>query len=696
MFCIGSSSHHSRLISLALLISLLSFAKIYAADAPPAAAAPSDKPASAPSAGATAPAVAPPPAAAPADDKNSGTPAADASQKPDTPIASVVVTAERVPTPTTQTGVSVTVVDGKEEDKVRQVHDLSETLRQVPGITVSQSGRQGDFTSIFTRGGNSNQTLLLQDGFKVNRQGGNFDAGHLDPILAERIEIARGPASALFGTDAVTGAVNVVTAKGEGKPDVTVSGAGGTYGTDRETFNAQGTEGKFSYNIGAAHLNRHDADYINSDLEQYSYAARLDFDFNCDHTLKAIVRGVEFGKGLYENSASGYGPAVEPQDPNDRTHTDDLLTGLEYKGHILPIWDVTLKAGNYLFDTELVSIAPNPTSPILGFSQSEGQTFARERRPTIDFQNDITAYSSIDEKIKDVVSVGTSFEQERYHQTDTVFGNNADVSRSNWSVFLQNRLSLFERAFITGGVRREQNQQFGEFTTGRGDVAILIPESDTRIHGSVGNAFRAPSFFEFFSSIGNPDLQPEKNLAYDAGVEQNFLDKRLNIGVTAFRNNFKDLIDFSLATSKFSNLKTAQSQGLEFTAGADPIRQFSIRTTATLLHTEDQNGLQLARRPNQTFTAQAIGRPIEGLELSLTFLHEGARSDIGPTPANPFARINDPSYSRFDAAATYSFKTHWRAFGRIQNLLNEHYNDVSTFPAAGANVLAGIEFNWKF
>jgi vitamin B12 transporter len=614
--------------------------------------------------------------------------------KPELPT--VVITAERTATSPEKTGVSTTVIDAHVEDDVRQVHDLGETLRQVPGLTVAQTGHQGDLTSLFTRGGNSNQTLILVDGFKVNRQGGEFNFGHFDPVRAERIEIARGPSSSLFGTDAVTGAVNVITEKGQGAPLITTSAAGGTFRTDRESVSLQGNEGKFSYNIGSARFNSARTDFINSGAEQYNYAARLDYDFNCDHTLKLIVRGTEFRKGFYENSASGYGPAVETQDPNDRLHDDDLLAGLEYRGHIVPIWTTTLRVGNYLLDTELVSQDPTPTSPIFGSPQSTGHTFARERRPSIDWQNDITAYSSIDESIKDVVTVGATYENEHFRQFDTVFGNNEDVSRFNTSVYFQNRLSLYDRAFITGGVRQEHNQQFGDFTTGRADAAILVPESHTRIHGSVGNAFRAPSFFEFFSSFGNPGLEPEKNFAYDAGVEQHLWKEKVALSVTAFRNNFRSLIDFSSDTNKFSNIKTAESEGLELEASIDPIKELTIKSTATFLHTEDQKGQELLRRPGQTFTAEAIGRPLSSLDLSLTFLHESSRADIGPVSGNSFARVRNEPYSRVDAAVTYRFFEHWRAFGRVQNMLNEHYQDVKTFPAPGANFLGGVEFHWKF
>jgi vitamin B12 transporter len=264
---------------------------------------------------------------------------------------------------------------------------------------------------------------------------------------------------------------------------------------------------------------------------------------------------------------------------------------------------------------------------------------------------------------------------------------------------MQNRLELYGRAFITAGVRREDNEQFGNFTTARADVSILIPESCSRIHGSVGNAFRAPSFFEAYSAFGNPDLEPEENFAWDVGLEQFFWNKRIKAGATYFHNDFDDLIDFQLNpdfSGTFANLNTAITRGLEAEIEIKPIDMLTLRATATFLHTEDDAGTRLLRRPANTYTAQVIAHPFEGLDLSMDFLRVGGRADLGPEADNPFARVHNDAYIRVDAAASYRFYCHWRVFGRVENIFDQDYEPVKTFPAAGSTVLAGIEFNWKW
>jgi len=610
--------------------------------------------------------------------------------------AQIVTTPARLPEPISSTGVSVTVINGHDDRDVEQHIQLSDSIRNSPGVTVNRSGFDGDFTSMFTRGGNSNQTLFLYDGFKVNRQGGNFNLGPVDPVQIDRIEIARGPSSSLYGTDAVTGTINIISAKGEGPAEIISSAAGGNYGTDRETTQLQGSDKNFAYNISASRLHRDNEGFENSAVSLYNFAGRFDYQINDCQSLKFIVRGLDERKGFYEDSGSGYGPAVELVDPNDKALEHDLLLGMEYKATLLPIWDMTIRAGNYSIDNHIISLAPNPPSNFGGFPQNTGRTYTKERRPQFDWQNDITAFQDECGDIKDIVTAGANFEDDLFDQQDSQFGVNVSKTRTNWSVFAQNHLEVFQRAYITGGIRREENEQFGEFITARGDASILIPESDSRIHGSVGNAFRAPSFYEFFSGFGgNKNLVPEKNVAYDVGLEQNFWCKRITLDGTWFHNQFKNLIDFD-KNFTFQNLKQASTRGLEFSAQLKPIDEFTLRGTATLQHTESDTGEPLLRRPGETYTAQAIGRPLCGLDLSLDLLHEGPRLDLGPLPANAFSHVTNKSFTRLDFAGSYRFLCHWRVFTRVENLLNQRYEEAKTFPAPGINVLSGIEFNWKF
>ncbi len=619
----------------------------------------------------------------------------------DSSDATIIVTANRLPTRQDQTGVSTDVITA--EDKATNLdHSAGEMLRMVPGISITESGRSGDFSTIRTRGGESDHTLIMYDGFRTNRQGGLFVLDALDPVGIDRMEIARGPGSVLYGSDAVTGTVNLITAKGEGRPDLTVSAAAGTYGTDLETIRIQGRHQWFSYNVASARLYRAEANVKNSDLETINYSARFDFQLASQHALKLIFRGNDLDKGNYQNSGNGMGPAINPPDPNDRGRSNSLLAGVEYSGRPLPIWQTVVRAG-YFEQEALSRVKPPGTSS--GFTAST-RRFSRLWRPTLEWQNNVTAYE--DEHIQLIATAGYTLEYEhlKNHNSDsnTPIGTRDQNGHLNQSLYLQTRLALWDRAFVTLGGRREENNDFGEFWTGRADVSILIPETETRVFGSVGNALRAPSFFELFApTFGNPGLTPEENFAYDVGIEQHLWERKINLKATWFHNQFDDLIGFDPNTFVSINVADAQTRGFELFAGLYPLKHIGVEANATLMSSKDTNGLRLPRRAPRTYTARIVARPLWGfvpdeyadLTISLEAFHVSNRSDFDFSTF-PSRAVRTADYARGDLAVRYKFLKHFTAFMRVENFTDKEYEDVFSFPADGAKVLGGLEFHWRF
>ncbi|GMV80939.1 MAG: hypothetical protein AMXMBFR7_21230 [Planctomycetota bacterium] len=608
----------------------------------------------------------------------------------------IVVTATRLPTPREQTGVSITSFSAKRMEESND-DQAAETVRMAPGVSIAQSGRRGDFTELRIRGGETNHNLILWDGFRVNQVGGLYGWDSLDPVGADRIEIAAGPGSALFGSDAMTGTVQVLTAKGEGDPKASVSGAAGTYGTDRETLSVEGQHAWFSYNVASSRIHRLEASVNNSELESINYAGRFDFQLAKQHTLKLIGRGNTFSKGGYEVTPLTNGTALSPPDPDDQFRKNENLYGVEYAGHPLPIWEVIARSGYY----ELESV--NRTSPQQDFGGD--RFFARNYRTSWEIQNNVTAFES--EHIRNVVTAGYYGEYEGFKTTFFGFGS---FSRDHYgrvvqAFYLQDRLELFDRAFLTAGVRREENEDFGDFLTARADASILIPESDSRIFGSVGNSFRAPDFFELFSAFGgNPSLQPEENFAWDAGLEQHFWKRRIVLRGTYFRNEFDSLIGPG-PSAQSQNVAGALTQGWEFFFGFNPLKQMSLEASATFLRSRDDNGTRLLRRPPRTYTGRLVARPLidlvpdqhDGLEIAFELLSVSSRSDSFFQPG--FVRVNthNDGYLRADLSINYRFwHDRFRAFARFQNVFDEKYQDVLTFPADGANIMSGLEFTWQF
>lgn len=658
----------------------------------------------------------------------------------------IVVSAAKLPTPRERTGVSVTRISQKDLE-LSQENNVGESLRMVPGATINQSGRTGDFTQLRIRGGETDHALVMWDGFKVNSSGlvRQYNFNSLDPIGADRLEIARGPGSMLNGSDAVTGSVNVLSKKGEGKPHLTASAAGGTFGTDREIVAIEGSVDFLSYNVAASHQHRSGAEVKNSGFTTDNEAARFDFLAAKDHVVRLFVRRAAIEKGWYESTASGYGTAIDPADPNDDIDSTNELIGLEYAGRPVPIWETILRPGYFQSRVVSISKAFNPDSPMnaaldpFGFSgpanKQPNRSDTLDTRRSMEWRNNITAYE--DKHFKDTITAGYYAEKETFRNTETGFTVNFPppffipqidfrkdrdrFSSVNQAAFIQNRLEIYDRVFLTAGGRREDNENFGVNYTAHGDGSILIPESGTRLFGSAGTAFRAPAFSELFGPFGgNPQLLPERNFGWDAGIEQHFLKRRITIGATYFSNNFTNLIvnKFNTVTGVFSfeNLDTATTRGWELFARFEPVKQVTLEGTATLLKAKDgETGKRLLRRPGETYTARVVAHPLvdlvpkdyQGLDISFEFLSVSNRRDVGSlVPASQlapfdfdsaFAHVKATGYQRFDLAVSYRFwKDRLRAFGRFSNFTNAKYEDVATFPADGASFLGGLEFSWRF
>ncbi len=339
----------------------------------------------------------------------------------------------------------------------------------------------------------------------------------------------------------------------------------------------------------------------------------------------------------------------------------------------------------------------------------EAQTSAIETRPTVEWRNTVTTFDS--DCIKNYVTAGIYAEWETFDQEDTVLFANARKNHVNLSTYVQNRIELFGRLNIEAGFRHEENGEFDGLNTGRGNVSLDIPESNSRIFGSLGNGYRPPSFFELYApQIGNPNLRVERNFAYDAGLEQRFWCDKILLRGTYFNNHFNDFISLSAAPPFRSTQQPfANTNGVELEAIFKPVKQVTLSGNATFLHTEDSFGQHLIRRPTQTYAGRILVQPLldfvspcwSGLDLYTDILHESERLDLGPGatfPGNPFDVVPSRNlhYARVDVAASYRFCQHWRAFVKVENANNIKYEDVKTFPADRSNTLGGIEFNWKF
>jgi vitamin B12 transporter len=264
--------------------------------------------------------------------------------------------------------------------------------------------------------------------------------------------------------------------------------------------------------------------------------------------------------------------------------------------------------------------------------------------------------------------------------------------------YIQDQIKLWDRFFATLGVRIDDHSRFGTETTYRIAPAYLIKETNTKIKGTFGTGFKAPSLYQlfappdpFFGPVGNKDLKPEKSKGWDFGVEQELLKNRVILGATYFRNDFKDLILFEQG---YINIAKAKTEGVELFASAKPIDDLTLRINYTYTDTEDKTtGETLIRRPKNKI----------GVDLNYHFLKKGnanlgviyvGRRDDKDFSISPPRRVKLDQYTLVNLAASYDISKNFQLFGRVENLLDKEYEEAKGFGTPGLSFFGGMKLSF--
>lgn len=603
-------------------------------------------------------------------------------QKPEQRVVEpVVVTATKVETPSEQIGASISVVNGDDFQTYRYP-SVDEALRNVPGVEIRRSGSYGKTSSITIRGANANQVQVLVDGVRVKSPTlGQVDLSDLSPDLIERIEIIRGGQSTLYGADAVGGVVNIITRKGSGDPiQATVQQEVGNYDTLASRATVSGAYKILNYALSASHFESN-GQFKNDNTDSNALSARVGATLPLDTSLDFIFRYNKNDVGVpVKGVFPGPQPIVPIINPNARQQSETTIYSLQGKTRPVEWWQTQGRLSRY----------------------ENSQGFQDPADPGVDF--DFQAFSQVNVARKEAEwvnsfflgkwstsSVGLEYRREE--------GENRGVFRAATetnSVFFEQQLRFFDRLFITGGFRVEDNRVFGTTTTERGSVAFVIKETGTRLHGSAGTGFRAPTFNDlFFPDFGNPNLQPEKSLSYDAGVDQKLWKDRVRLGLTYFQNDFRSLITccVALPTAPFGgpvNVGRARSAGIEFVSEVD-LRP-NLVANLNYTYTDSENlatDRPLPREPRHRWNIGVTWEPIARLSL---FTQVYVQSEQFET----FGEVYNSGYTRVDIGGTWRMleRLGWlnklEMTARISNLLNEGYSEVRGFPALGINALVGL------
>lgn len=600
----------------------------------------------------------------------------------------VVVSATKLETPADEVGTTVTVVTGDEIER-RHYPTVEDALRHVPGIDVRRSGSYGKTSSISIRGANPNQVQVLIDGVRVKSPTlGQADFTDISPDLIERIEVIRGSQSTLYGADAIGGVVHIITKKGQGPFNTWLQQEVGNYHTARTSTGFSGAYTLLDYALSYSHLESN-GQVVNDAMNQNSVNLRLGLTLPAQTSLAFIMRWNRTHTGLpgeFESVPAPVGPTVF--DPNTRQESETLTLTLQ--GHTRPVtwWESDVRLSRYANTQDFID-PPDPYGclPItFGPPCDFPGRFDVERREA-EWLNHFHAGTW------STSTIGLEYREETAEVTGTSeFSPRSDTR----SVFFQQQFRFFDRLFMAAGARVEDNSVFGTSVTERGSLSYLIKAWGTRLRGSAGSGFRAPTFNElFFPGFSNPDLEPEESFGYDFGVDQKLWNNRIRLGLTYFDTRYKNLIACCvfLPGPPFvttGNIGRARSTGIEFTSEVDLLDNLTAAVNYTYTDTENlETDRPLPREPRHRWNVRLAWEPIPRLSL---FGEVFTRSRQYETVGDTYNRGN----TRVDVGGTYRLLNRYALLqaldltARVQNLLDEGYSEVRGFPALGINALVGL------
>lgn len=631
-------------------------------------------------------------------------PSAPSPSPPTFRTPEILVTATKTAEPAPQATVAADVIT-HEQIRERQQTDVHQLLRDVPGLTIVQTGSRGGTTSLFTRGGNSNHNLVLIDGVKANNAGGFFEFADLTTVGLERIEIVRGPHSALYGSDAMSAVIQIFTPRGEGPFQSSVRFRGGTDNTFEERLSLSGGTNVYGYTFA---VERVDSDGIllrNNAYSNTSIASRFDWDGIPDLQLTTTVRYIDSRFHFPTESA---GDRFGPLDPRQYQDRRRLIIGPRARLRTAPWWEQTLQLGYF----QEWRTFRDPADAGIDFGSFVGHN--REYRLSADYTS--TFFLPALYQIVPTFTVGGYGELEHLDQKSNFAGSvtRVDPSRNTQSFYSQLQLQWQDQLFVTSGFRLDDSSVYGTHITPRVSAAYIVPRLRTKVRGGYGEGLKAPSFIENFGTgspfvTGNPDLKPEEAESWEVGIDQPLLwaATAAELSFTYFSADYTNLVAFvSGRTPNFLNVQKARVNGAEIGIRTFLSEALSLAGTYTYLDTTVVDpgpsggtafvrGKPLLRRPENSgsfIVTYARDRLVANFALTL----KGHAVDRDFSRDFRGKRVRLPGYVKGDLALSYRvLENRWglRALvleSLVQNLFDQDYEEVFGFSTARINFLVGF------
>lgn len=641
----------------------------------------------------------------------------------------LVVTPNKYGTPPDKTGSDVSIISHADIERASPA-SLVAVLREVPGLDIHETGGPGSQTALTLRGASPGQTLVLLDGERVGdpaNTDGALDFSSIALANIARIEVLRGPQSALYGSDAMGGVINIITKSGAQKPSSSVLVEGGSHATLHTQLASNGGVGVFTYAIGLDGVS-------SAGFPKYGYriarkltigdgitalpplpstepmargGANLKLGYALSQTL--ALEGSAYAASNHIRFDNPYALAASDVfSPFNRSTADLIKDSLKLKSSL---FEDAFKSQLTVFNQSVARDVDGTEACFdSAFSPFTCKNTYRGQRTGLDYQG-VLAFAALGSANNTRAPLGTlSFgaRHEREDASTNEYPNPSDGSfypiaahQITQSAYVQHAIEPLQNLTFTYGARLDAVLEGKTFITGRSTLAYTIAQTQTKLRASYGTGAKAPALYERFSQYGTGALLPETNRGFDIGVDQKILWNRAQVSATYFDSRYANLINFSNSAGCtplqqalggcYYNTSRAKITGVELSGTYDVVPALiTMRASYTFQNARDMATDQtLLQRPRSKASASLIYTPINTLALEARVTVSGPKLDYAsPQP------VRLAPYGLLDLRATYRASKTMDVFANIENVTNAHYQDVYNYGTAGRACYGGIKVSW--
>ena len=608
----------------------------------------------------------------------------------------VVVTANAQPLELERTPAPVDLL-GRQEIEQRQAVSLPDLLATQTGVSLARTGTIGGLATVFLDGGNSNFAKVLVDGTPVNEPGGTINFSNLTLDNVDKVEIVHGAESALYGTDAMSGVIQIVSHRGSTRiPEVNLFAEGGGFSSARGGAQVSGLLRAFDYSAAGSYFHT-DGQGVDDSFFNRSLAGNFGYRFSDSNQLCLTIRSNASFAGTPGQVLFASVPFAV--DPTAYDNLKQLSSNLSWSFNTGPHWAHRISG----MESRILDTNALPDFSFFATDQFNRAGFLEQS--TLSFR-------------QGAATAGYQYEVENAFPNSL---GGVHARRNNQAGFLDARWSPLSRLALSAGVRAEANTNFGTRVVPRAGAVFALRYSqgfwgDTRARISYGQGIEEPNLFESFSTDpcnpGNPGLRPERSRTLNIGLDQFFSSSRFRVSASFFTNQFRDLINqlqgspntmcFGGFEMPFFNTDLSRARGVNWSGEAHLNHWLSLKgnysfddsrvlKTVPNAPSVEQPGNHLLRRPVNSGNLW-LNANYRRLNFNIAGYFSGRRTD---SDFLGLGLTRNPGYARFDVATSYNFTHGFSFYGRAANLFDKKYQEAIGYPALGRDFRLGVNYRFS-